>query len=109
MEMIRNQRPAVAGCGGLLQNRTESFQKPVSIGIVFKNVSSLDTPAYDARYPAHLFWLDVACDFITTNKLKKKRLNSTPSPFTSPTLRHMTSGGTILGLSLNLEIWIRDD
>jgi hypothetical protein len=31
----RNQRPAVAGCGGLLQNRTESFQKPVSIGIVF--------------------------------------------------------------------------
>ena len=45
--MIRNQRPAVAGCGGLLQNRTESFQKPVSIGIVFKNVSSLDTPAYD--------------------------------------------------------------
>ncbi len=45
--MIRNQRPAVAGRGGLLQNRTESFQKPVSIGIVFKNVSSLDTPAYD--------------------------------------------------------------
>jgi hypothetical protein len=30
-----------------LQNRTESFQKPVSIGIVFKNISSLDTPAYD--------------------------------------------------------------
>jgi hypothetical protein len=47
MEMIRNQCPAVAGCGGLFQNRTESFQKPVSIGIVFKNVSSLDTPAYD--------------------------------------------------------------
>jgi len=47
MEMIRNQRPAVAGRGGFLQNRTESFQKPVSIGIVFKNVSSLDTPAYD--------------------------------------------------------------
>ena len=45
--MIRNQRLAVTGCGGLLQNRTESFQKPVSIGIVFKNVSSLDTPAYD--------------------------------------------------------------
>ncbi len=45
--MIRNQRPAVAGRGGLLQNRTESFQKPVSIGIVFKNVSSLDTPAYE--------------------------------------------------------------
>ena len=45
--MIGNQRPAVAGCGGLLQNRTESFQKPVSIGIVFKNVSSLDTSAYD--------------------------------------------------------------
>lgn len=47
MEMIRDQRPAVAGRGGLLQNRTESFQKPVSIGIVFKNVSSLDTSAYD--------------------------------------------------------------
>jgi hypothetical protein len=76
------QRPAVAGCGGLLQNRTESLQKPVSIGIVFKNVSSLDTPAYDMmqgtrRLPAiassgeaggHLFWLDVACDFIATNK-----------------------------------------
>jgi len=45
--MIRNQRPAIAGRGGLLQNRTESFQKPVSIGIVFKNVSSLDTSAYD--------------------------------------------------------------
>jgi len=45
--MIRNQRPAVAGRGGLLQNRSESFQKPVSIGIVFKNVSPLDTPAYD--------------------------------------------------------------
>ena len=80
--MIRNQRPAVAGRGGLLQNRTESFQKPVSIGIVFKNVLSLDTPAYDMmqgtrRLPAiassgeaggHLFWLDVACEFITTNK-----------------------------------------
>jgi hypothetical protein len=25
---------------------TKSFQKPVSIGIVFKNVSSLNTPAY---------------------------------------------------------------
>jgi hypothetical protein len=30
-----------------LQNRIESFQKAVSIGIVFKNVPSLDTPAYD--------------------------------------------------------------
>jgi hypothetical protein len=73
MEMIRNLRPAVAGGGGFLQNRTESFQKPVSIRIVFKNVSSLDTPAYDMmqgtwRLPAiassgeaggHLFWLDV--------------------------------------------------
>ncbi|MFV9646828.1 MAG: hypothetical protein ACNYWU_13480 [Desulfobacterales bacterium] len=72
----------IAGCGGLLQNRTESFQKPVSIGIVFKNVLSLDTPAYDMmqgtwRLPAiassgeaggHLFRLDVACDFIATNK-----------------------------------------
>jgi len=47
MEIIWNQRPAIAGRGGLLQNKTESFQKPVSIGIVFKNVSSLDTPAYD--------------------------------------------------------------
>jgi len=82
MEMIRNQRPAVAGRGGLLQNRTEPFQKPVSIGIVFKNVSSLNTPAYDMiqgtrRLPAiarsgeaggHLFWLDVAYNLITTNK-----------------------------------------
>jgi hypothetical protein len=55
-----------------LQNRTESLQRPVSIGIVFKNVSSLDIPAYDMmqgtrRLPAiassgeaggHLFWLD---------------------------------------------------
>jgi len=41
------QRSAAAGRGGLLQNRTESLQKPASIGIVFKNVSSLDTPAYD--------------------------------------------------------------
>jgi hypothetical protein len=61
---------------------SESFQKPVSICIVFKNVSLLDTLAYDIiqniwRLPAiansgeaggHLFWLDVACDFITTNK-----------------------------------------
>jgi hypothetical protein len=58
---------------------TKSFQKPVSIGIVFKNVSSLNTPAYlpvrctqtgdmMPRYPARLFWLDVACDFISTNK-----------------------------------------
>jgi len=58
------------------------FRKPVSIRIVFKNVSSLDTPAYDMmqgtlRLPAiassgeaggHLFCLDVVCDFITTNK-----------------------------------------
>jgi hypothetical protein len=65
-----------------LQNRIESFQKAVSIGIVFKNVPSLDTPAYDMmqstlRLPAiassgeaggHLFRLDVACNFITTNK-----------------------------------------
>ena len=90
--MIRNQRPAIAGRGGLLQNRTESFQKPVSIGIVFKNVWSLDTSAYDMmqgtrRLPAiassgeaggHLFWLDVACDFINAKKYTKKRLNSTP-------------------------------
>jgi len=41
------QRPVVAGRGGLLQNRTESLQKPVSIGIVFKNISSLDTPAFE--------------------------------------------------------------
>jgi len=82
MKMIRNQRPAVAGRRGLLQNRTESFQKPVSIGIAFKNVSPLDTSAYDMmqgtrRLPAiassgeaggHLFWLDVACDFISTYK-----------------------------------------
>ena len=34
---VRNQRPAVAGRGGLLQNRTEPFQKVVSIGIVFKS------------------------------------------------------------------------
>jgi hypothetical protein len=47
MEMIRNQRPAVAGRGALLQNRSEFFKKPVSIGIVFKNVSPLDAPAYD--------------------------------------------------------------
>ena len=38
--MIQNQRQSVAGRGGLLQNRTESFQKPVWIGIVFKNVGS---------------------------------------------------------------------
>jgi hypothetical protein len=49
----------------------------VSILIVFKNISTLDTPA---RCPEHLFWLDVACDLITTKKLKKKRLNLTPSP-----------------------------
>jgi len=79
--MIRNQRPAVAGRGGLLQKRTEPFQKPVSIRIVFKNVSSLDTPAYDmmqgprrlsaiaisGEAGGNLFSLDVACDFITTN------------------------------------------
>ncbi|MGB6013035.1 MAG: hypothetical protein WBI57_17380 [Desulfobacterales bacterium] len=95
MEMIWNPRPAVTGRGGLLQNRTESFRNPVSIGIVFKNVSSLDTPAYNMmqgtrRLPAiansveaggHLFRLDVAYDFIATKKWKKKRLNSTPSPF----------------------------
>ncbi len=66
------QRPAVAGRGCLLQNRTESFRKPVSIGIVFKNVSSFDTPVYHMmqgtrRLPAiassgeaggHLFWLE---------------------------------------------------
>ena len=80
--MIRNQRPAVAGRRGLLQNRTESFQKPVSIGIAFKNVSPLDTSAYDmmqgtrrlhaiassGEAGGHLFWLDVACDFISTYK-----------------------------------------
>ena len=45
--MIWNQRPAIARRGGLLQNRAESFQKSVTIGIVFKNFSSLDTSAYD--------------------------------------------------------------
>jgi hypothetical protein len=41
------QRSAIAGCGALLQNRAESFNKSVSISIVFKNILSLDTPAYD--------------------------------------------------------------
>jgi hypothetical protein len=45
--ILTETQTAVAGCGGRLQNRTESFPKPVSIGIVFKNISSLDTPAYD--------------------------------------------------------------
>ena len=35
MEIIRNQRSGVAGRGGLFQNRTDPFRKPVSIGIVF--------------------------------------------------------------------------
>ncbi|MBC2693754.1 MAG: hypothetical protein HF982_00425 [Desulfobacteraceae bacterium] len=65
----REKGKIIAGCGGLLQNRTESFQKPVSIGIVFKNVSSLDTLAYDMiqsirRIYSGLTWHD----FITTNK-----------------------------------------
>jgi hypothetical protein len=37
MEMSRNDRPAVPGRGGLMQNRTGFFQKP----------GSLDTPVYD--------------------------------------------------------------
>ena len=44
--MIRNQLLAVEGRGGLLQNKTESFQKQISIGIVFKNVLSLETPLH---------------------------------------------------------------
>jgi len=37
MEMSRNDGPAVPGRGGLMQNRTGFFQKPVS----------LDTPEYN--------------------------------------------------------------
>ena len=74
-----------------MQNRIESFQKPVSIGIVFKNVSSLDTPAYDMiqgtrRLPAiassgeaggHLFWLDVT-SLPQTNEKKTPKFNPVP-------------------------------
>jgi hypothetical protein len=63
-----------------LQNRTESFRKPVSIGIVFKNVSSLDTSAYDMmqgtrRIYSGLTWH--VTSFTQTNE-RKKRPNSTP-------------------------------
>ena len=53
----REKGDIIAGCGGLLQNRSESFQKPVSIGIIFKNVSSLDTPAYDIMQDTRRIYL----------------------------------------------------
>jgi len=73
MEMIRNQRPAVAGRGGLLQNRTESFQKPISIGIVFKNVSSLDTPAYDMMQGTRRIYSGLTWHVISLPQTNEKR------------------------------------
>ena len=61
MKVIRNQRPAIAGRGGLLQNRTESFQKLVLIGIVFKNVSSLHTSAYDMMQGTRRIYSGLTC------------------------------------------------
>ncbi len=59
--------------------RTESFQKPVSINIVFKNVSPLDIPAYDMiqgtrRIYSGLTWHMDSLE--QTNE--KERLKSTP-------------------------------
>jgi len=82
MEMIQNQRPAVAGRGGLLQNRTESFQKPVSISIVFKNVSSPHTPAYDMMQGTRRIYSALTRHVLHYHKqMKIERLNSTPSHF----------------------------
>ncbi len=82
--MIRNQRPAVAGSGGLFHNRTESLQKPVSIGIVFKNVSPLDTPTYDMmqgtrRIYSRLTW-HVTSD---PKQMKKETPKFNPVPLCS--------------------------
>jgi len=74
----------LSGCGGLLQNITESLQKPVSIGIVFAYDMMQDTrrlPAIASSGEAggHLFWLDVVCDFITTNNEKETpKINPVP-------------------------------
>ena len=73
------QRPAVTGRGGLLQNRTEPFQKPVSIRIVFKNVSSLDTPAYDMMQGTRRIYSGLTWHVTSLPQTnEKKRLNSTP-------------------------------
>jgi len=81
--MIRNQRPAVAGCGGLLQNRTESFQKPVSVCIVFKNVSSLDTPAYDMMQGTRRIYSGLTWHVTSLPQTNEKRNAQIqpPSPF----------------------------
>jgi len=73
MEVIRNQRPAVAGRGGLLQNRSESFQKSVSVGIVFKNVSSLDTPAYDMMQGTRGIYSGLTWHVISLPQINEKR------------------------------------
>ncbi len=83
--MIRNQRPAVAGRGCLLQNRSESFQKPVSIGIVFKNVSSLDTPAYDMMQGTRRIYSGLTWHVTSLSQTNEKRNTQIqPRPALSP-------------------------
>ena len=77
--MIWNQRLAVAGRGGLLQNRSESFQKPVSIGIVFKNVPPLDTPAYDMMQGTRDIYSGLTWRVISLQQINDKR-NATIQP-----------------------------
>jgi len=82
MEMIRNQRPAIAGRGGLLQNRTDSFQKSVSIGIVFKNVSSLDTSEYDMMQSTRRIYSGLTwhvTSFPHTNEKRNAQFQHRPS------------------------------
>jgi len=56
-----------------LQNRTESFQKAVSIGIVFKNVSSLHTPAYDMMQETRRIYSGLTWHVTSLSQTNEKR------------------------------------
>ena len=76
--ILTETQTAVAGCGGHLQNRTESFQKPVSIGIVFKNVSSLDTPAYDMMQGTRRIYSGLTWHVTSLPETNETQTNTSP-------------------------------
>ena len=45
--MVWNQRPGVTRCGSICQKMTELITEGFSIDIILKNISALNSPAYD--------------------------------------------------------------
>ncbi|MFB0521536.1 MAG: hypothetical protein ACETWD_08935 [Desulfatiglandales bacterium] len=47
MKTVWNERPSVTRCGSFCQNMTELINEGLSINIILKNISTLNSPAYD--------------------------------------------------------------